>query len=120
MQPLTLLDTMNRLYRTSALLGLLLVASGSAIGQDRLNRGTSKSKFLSVIHVPVGKVAFTTTQIEENARAVIDAVAKARPHSVKGAFSSRRSPPTLRWHSEFVGLSHLRALLPVEGGHDQP
>jgi large subunit ribosomal protein L1 len=51
------------------------------------------------IHVPVGKVAFTTTQIEENARAVIDAVAKARPHSVKGAYiqsctlSATMSPP---------------------------
>jgi large subunit ribosomal protein L1 len=49
--------------------------------------------------VPVGKVAFTTTQIEENARAVIDAVAKARPHSVKGAYiqsctlSATMSPP---------------------------
>jgi len=51
------------------------------------------------IHVPVGKVAFSATQIEENARVVIDAVAKARPHSVKGAYlqsctlSATMSPP---------------------------
>jgi large subunit ribosomal protein L1 len=51
------------------------------------------------IHVPVGKVAFSAAQIEENARAVIDAVAKARPHTAKGAYvqsctlSATMSPP---------------------------
>jgi large subunit ribosomal protein L1 len=38
------------------------------------------------VHVPVGKASFNPTQIEENARAVIDAVAKARPHSAKGVY----------------------------------
>jgi large subunit ribosomal protein L1 len=51
------------------------------------------------IHVPVGKLAFSATQIEENAHAVIDAISKARPHSVKGAYivsctlSATMSPP---------------------------
>jgi large subunit ribosomal protein L1 len=51
------------------------------------------------VHVPVGKASFTAQQLEENARAVIDAVAKARPHSVKGQFiesctiSATMSPP---------------------------
>jgi large subunit ribosomal protein L1 len=51
------------------------------------------------IHVAVGKVSFTTAQIEENARAVIEAVAKAKPHSVKGTYlrsctiSATMSPP---------------------------
>src|SRR5258705_4667005 len=51
------------------------------------------------IHVPVGKASFSSGQIEENARAVIDAVSKARPHSVKGLFiesctiSATMSPP---------------------------
>jgi large subunit ribosomal protein L1 len=38
------------------------------------------------IHVPVGKASFPPAQIEENARAVIEAVAKSRPSSVKGVF----------------------------------
>jgi large subunit ribosomal protein L1 len=38
------------------------------------------------IHVPVGKVSFEHKQIVENAHAVIDAVAKARPGSVKGVY----------------------------------
>jgi large subunit ribosomal protein L1 len=38
------------------------------------------------VHVPVGKINFSLTQIEENARAVIEAVTKARPSGVKGVF----------------------------------
>jgi large subunit ribosomal protein L1 len=51
------------------------------------------------VHVAVGKVSFAADQIEENARAVIEAVAKARPHSIKGVYihsctiSGTMSPP---------------------------
>ena len=51
------------------------------------------------IHVPVGKMSFTVQQITENARAVIEAVAKARPHTLKGDYlhsctiSATMSPP---------------------------
>ena len=51
------------------------------------------------VHVPIGKVSFTPQQIAENARAVIDAVIKARPHSAKGTYlesctlSGTMSPP---------------------------
>jgi large subunit ribosomal protein L1 len=38
------------------------------------------------VHVAVGKVSFAPVQIEENARAVIEAVYKAKPHSVKGGY----------------------------------
>lgn len=51
------------------------------------------------VAVPVGKRSFAANQLVENARAVIDAVVKARPTSVKGTFvesctlSSTMSPP---------------------------
>jgi large subunit ribosomal protein L1 len=51
------------------------------------------------VAVPVGKRSFTPQQLVENARAVIEAVVKARPNSVKGAFvesatlSATMSPP---------------------------
>ena len=51
------------------------------------------------VAVPVGKRSFTPQQLAENARAVIEAVVKARPNSVKGQFvtsctlSSTMSPP---------------------------
>src|SRR5438477_8826655 len=59
------------------------------------------------IHVPVGKASFNATQIEENARAVIDAVVKARPNSVKGIYiqsctlSATMSPPVRLDTKEF-------------------
>jgi len=49
--------------------------------------------------VPIGKASFPANQLEENARAVIEAVAKARPSSSKGVFitsctiSATMSPP---------------------------
>ncbi|HEY3860749.1 MAG TPA: 50S ribosomal protein L1 [Verrucomicrobiae bacterium] len=51
------------------------------------------------IHVPIGKVSFPADHIMENARAVIEAVAKAKPSSSKGTFihtctiSATMSPP---------------------------
>jgi large subunit ribosomal protein L1 len=51
------------------------------------------------VHVGVGKVSFAANQIEENARAVIEAVFKARPNSLKGTYvhtctlSATMSPP---------------------------
>jgi large subunit ribosomal protein L1 len=51
------------------------------------------------IHVPVGKINFAAAQIEENARAVIEAVSKSKPASAKGTFilsctlSATMSPP---------------------------
>ncbi len=39
-----------------------------------------------VIHVPVGKVSFEPTKINENAKALIDAVVKAKPATAKGRY----------------------------------
>src|SRR6202142_140345 len=70
-----------------------------AVKEVKAGRVEYKTDKAGNIHVPVGKVAFSAAQIEENARAVIDAVAKARPHSVKGAYmqsctlSATMSPP---------------------------
>jgi large subunit ribosomal protein L1 len=51
------------------------------------------------IHVPIGKASFAANHIIENARAVIQAVAKSKPSSSKGTFirsctiSATMSPP---------------------------
>ena len=39
-----------------------------------------------VIHVPVGKVSFTSDKITANAKALIDAVIKAKPTTAKGKY----------------------------------
>ncbi len=59
------------------------------------------------VHVPIGKASFAPQQLEENARAVIEAVAKSRPHTAKGQFinsctlSATMSPPVLVDVKEF-------------------
>jgi len=39
-----------------------------------------------VVHVGIGKASFTEAQIAENARALIDAVVKAKPTGAKGTY----------------------------------
>ena len=40
----------------------------------------------SIIHVPVGKIAFTAHQLAENTAAIINAVRKAKPAAAKGKY----------------------------------
>src|SRR5574340_1033748 len=60
--------------------------TAKAVKEVKAGRVEFKIDKAGNIHVPVGKAAFTASQIEENARAVIDAVVKARPSSVKGQY----------------------------------
>ena len=63
------------------------------------------------VHVPIGKISFAPLQIEENARAVIEAVAKSRPSSAKGVFihtctiSATMSPPVRVDVREFLAAA---------------
>jgi large subunit ribosomal protein L1 len=73
--------------------------TAKAVKEVKAGRVEFKIDKAGNIHVPVGKTSFNPTQIEENARSVIDAVVKARPHSVKGIYinsctiSATMSPP---------------------------
>jgi large subunit ribosomal protein L1 len=60
--------------------------TAKAVREVKAGRVEFKVDKAGNVHVPVGKLAFTPDQIEENARAVIEAVSKARPHSVKGTY----------------------------------
>src|SRR5581483_7311607 len=82
--------------------------TAKAVKEFKAGRVEFKIDKAGNVHVPVGKASFTATQIEENARAVIDAVAKARPHSVKGTYihsctiSATMSPPVAVDTREFA------------------
>jgi large subunit ribosomal protein L1 len=60
--------------------------TAKAVKEVKAGRVEFKVDKAANIHVAIGKVNFTPAQIEENARAVIDAVAKAKPGSLKGAY----------------------------------
>ncbi len=42
-----------------------------------------------VIHVPIGKVSFETDKLHENARVLLDAVARAKPAAAKGRYMKK-------------------------------
>jgi len=60
--------------------------TAKAVKEVKAGRVEFKIDKAGNVHVPVGKASFGANQIEENARAVIDAVAKAKPNSVKGTY----------------------------------
>jgi large subunit ribosomal protein L1 len=79
--------------------GTVTEDTAKAVREVKAGRVEFKTDKAGNVHVIVGKASFKPDQIEENARAVIEAVAKARPTSVKGAYissctlSATMSPP---------------------------
>lgn len=79
--------------------GTVTEDTAKAVREVKAGRVEYKIDKAGNIHVPIGKVAFTAGQLVENARAVIEAVVRARPASVKGTYvnsctlSSTMSPP---------------------------
>jgi len=60
--------------------------TAKAVKEVKAGRVEFKVDKAGNVHVGVGKVSFPAVQIEENVRAVIDAVVRARPASAKGQF----------------------------------
>src|SRR5260221_1049589 len=73
--------------------------TAKAVKEVKAGRVEFKTDKGGNVHVLIGKASFAPSQIEDNARAVIDAVKKAKPASVKGHFlqtctlSATMSPP---------------------------
>jgi large subunit ribosomal protein L1 len=66
--------------------GTVTEDTAKAVKEVKAGRVEFKIDKAGNVHVPVGKASFTPMQIEENARAVIDAVHKAKPPAVKGHY----------------------------------
>jgi large subunit ribosomal protein L1 len=79
--------------------GTVTEDTAKAVNEVKAGRVEFKIDKAANIHVPIGKASFSATQIEQNARAVIEAIVKARPHSAKGTYihtctlSATMSPP---------------------------
>jgi large subunit ribosomal protein L1 len=66
--------------------GTVTDETARAVKEVKAGRVEFKIDKAGNVHVPIGKVSFSAAQVEENAHAVIEAIVKARPHSVKGAY----------------------------------
>jgi large subunit ribosomal protein L1 len=60
-----------------------------AVNEARAGRVEFRSDKTGNLHVPVGKMQFTPEQILENVNAVIDAIRRAKPSSMKGTYVKR-------------------------------
>lgn len=66
--------------------GTVTEDTAKAVKEVKAGRVEFKTDKAGNVHVVVGKASFKPEQLEENARAVIEAVAKAKPQSVKGQY----------------------------------
>src|SRR3954466_6667966 len=91
--------------------GTVTEDTAKAVKEVKAGRVEFKLDKTGNVHVPVGKASFSPIQIAENARAVIEAVAKARPASVKGSYlqsctlSATMSPPVRIDLREFLAAA---------------
>jgi large subunit ribosomal protein L1 len=91
--------------------GTVTEDTARAVKEVKAGRVEFKLDKAGNVHVPIGKANFTPVQIAENARAVIEAVAKARPASVKGSYlqsctlSATMSPPVRIDVREFLAAA---------------
>ena len=88
--------------------GTVTEDTAKAVREVKAGRVEFKIDKAGNVHVPVGMASFMPVQLEENARAVIEAVAKAKPHSAKGTYifsctlSATMSPPVRVDMKEFA------------------
>jgi large subunit ribosomal protein L1 len=91
--------------------GTVTEDTARAVKEVKAGRVEFKLDKAGNVHVPIGKASFTPQQIADNARVVIEAVAKARPSSVKGAYlqsctlSATMSPPVRIDVREFLAAA---------------
>ena len=91
--------------------GTVTEDTAKAVREVKAGRVEFKIDKAGNVHVPVGKASFTAEQLTDNARAVIEAVSKAKPSSSKGTFinsctiSATMSPPVRIDVREFLAAA---------------
>jgi len=66
--------------------GTVTVDVANAVRETKAGKVEYRVDKTGVIHVPVGKVSFPAEKVSENARALIDAVVRAKPATAKGKY----------------------------------
>ncbi len=72
-------------------LGTVTFDVGKAVREIKAGKVEYKAEKAGVVHVPIGKVSFDEKKLLDNARAIIDAVNKAKPSTSKGKYLKKLS-----------------------------
>jgi large subunit ribosomal protein L1 len=66
--------------------GTVTMEIGKAIKELKKGKADFRAEKGGILHAPLGKLSFEAGKIQENVRAFLEAVAKVKPPSAKGAF----------------------------------
>jgi large subunit ribosomal protein L1 len=81
----------------------------TAVNETKAGKVEYRVDKTGVIHVPVGKVSFTADKITANAKALIDAVIKAKPATAKGKYVKKVNVATTMGPGILVDLGSVGA-----------
>ena len=72
-------------------LGTVTFDVGKAVREIKAGKVEYKAEKAGVVHIPIGKVSFEEQKLLDNARAIIDAVNRAKPSTSKGKYLKKLS-----------------------------
>ena len=90
-------------------LGTVTMDVVKAINELKAGRVEFRVDKAGIIHAPVGKVSFSAEKLAGNARAVLEAIARAKPASAKGTYLKKVSMSATMSPSVKVDASPFRA-----------
>ena len=91
-------------------LGTVTMDVAGAVAAAKAGQVEYRVERAGIIHAGVGKVSFPVEKIAENTRALVDAVAKARPQAVKGTYMKRATLSTTMGPGVHVATQSLVAV----------
>jgi large subunit ribosomal protein L1 len=72
-------------------LGTVTMDVVKAINELKAGRVEYRVDKAGIVHAPVGKASFTAEKLTDNARAVLEAIARAKPATAKGTYLKKIS-----------------------------
>jgi large subunit ribosomal protein L1 len=94
--------------------GTVTTEVGKAVGEFKGGKVEYRTDRYGNIHVPIGKVSFTTEALTANLRAVLDEIQRAKPASAKGRYLRKISLSPTMGPSVRIDTNRLKAPETVE------
>jgi len=88
--------------------GTVTMNIANAIEEIKSGKVEFKIDKAGILHIPLGKLSFETQKLEENTRAVVEAVVKAKPTAAKGNFLQRITLSSTMGHGVKVDVAEFR------------
>ncbi len=89
--------------------GTVTTEVGKAVGEFKGGKVEYRTDRYGNVHVPIGKVSFTTEALTANLRAVLDEIQRAKPASAKGRYLRKISLSPTMGPSVRIDTNRLRA-----------